>query len=135
MLVKHLLDTWSDMQKAASVQAMLADIFGENCGYFWPKGRIDIPWSQPREHYNLGWWKRTCCHKKDQSKCRKSGLHFESVSKYIQLTPALNNSRCFAALLVFCITHLCGHFDIFKYPLADNLKQIAGLDRYLINTG
>ena len=43
-----------DPQKAASVQAMLADFFGQNCGHFLSKERISISWSQPHELFNFG---------------------------------------------------------------------------------
>jgi hypothetical protein len=44
----------ADLQKAASMQAMLADIFCEKCGHFWPKKCRIISGSQPRELFNLG---------------------------------------------------------------------------------
>ena len=28
-------EAWSDMDKVASMQALLADNFSENCGHFW----------------------------------------------------------------------------------------------------
>jgi hypothetical protein len=44
----------TDPQKAASVQAMLADFFGENCGHFRPKERVSISWSLPHELSHFG---------------------------------------------------------------------------------
>jgi hypothetical protein len=49
----------ADPQKAARVQAMLANFFGEDCGYFCPKEHISISWSQPRELYNFEQEKKT----------------------------------------------------------------------------
>jgi hypothetical protein len=60
-------------------------------------------------------------------KCIKSAFHIQSVSKYIQLTQYLYNSRYFVA--VFFIPQFCGHFCIFKYPLVDNQYQVAGLTK------
>ena len=54
MFAEVLEENVTDPQKAASVQSMLADILGENCGHFCPKARIIIYLSQPRELYNLG---------------------------------------------------------------------------------
>jgi hypothetical protein len=44
----------SDPQKAARVQAMIADFFGEKWGHYRSKERISMSWSQPQELYNFG---------------------------------------------------------------------------------
>ena len=48
-----IMNSTVDLQKAASVQAMLAVIFGEIGGHYCPKERSKIIMSQQQELYNL----------------------------------------------------------------------------------
>jgi hypothetical protein len=75
----------TDPQKAASVEAMLTNFFGENCGHR-SKERVSISWSQPHELLHFGCLKRPCCHKM----MKQSAEKVPSTSKECQNISNLN---------------------------------------------